>query len=168
MLIDLGTRVGKHDWIVDGDLWTSQQAFLKASVTNLESLDKLRDSLSGYSDYHSRDHEAEKAAPIEIEMLLPSRKTQAGRVGYAKDGSLYFRWPKDANRAKRSEQPWTIQTHGTAKNGVNAVSIACSNIIIRNLTVKYAGNDGINIHGDRRGILGKACLIVCGRGNQRP
>ncbi len=32
------------------------------------------------------------------------------------------------------------------------MSIACSNIIIRNLTVKYAGNDGFNIHGDCRGI----------------
>ncbi|NBS33251.1 MAG: hypothetical protein EBS83_10740, partial [Planctomycetia bacterium] len=32
------------------------------------------------------------------------------------------------------------------------VSIACSHITVRNLTVKHAGNDGFNIHGDRRGV----------------
>jgi len=31
-------------------------------------------------------------------------------------------------------------------------SIACSHIIVRNITVRYAGNDGFNIHGDRKGI----------------
>ena len=42
------------------------------------------------------------------------------------------------------------------------MSIACSNIIIRNLTVKYAGNDGFNIHGDRRGIrLEKVRALSC-------
>ena len=35
---------------------------------------------------------------------------------------------------------------------MNGVSIACSNIIVRNVTAMHAGNDGFNIHGDRHGI----------------
>jgi len=36
--------------------------------------------------------------------------------------------------------------------GTSAVSINCSHIIIRNLTVKYSSNDGFNIHGKWVGI----------------
>jgi hypothetical protein len=85
-------------------------------------------------------------------------------MGYAKDGSLYFRWPKGykpgkAIGASRGRFKPIILP---AKNGVNGVSIACSDIIIRNLTVKYAGNDGFNIHGDRRGIrLEKVRALSC-------
>lgn len=62
--------------------------------------------------------------------------------------------PRDANRAKRSEQTADdlIPFFYLQKNGVNGVSIACSVTIIRNLTIKYTGNVGLNIHRDYRGI----------------
>ena len=90
----------------------------------------------------------------EIEMLLPPEKLKPGEMGYAKDGSLYFRWPKGCKPGKAvgADRGRFKPIILPAKNGVNCVSIACSNIIIRNLTVKYAGNDGFNIHGHRKGI----------------
>ena len=54
MLIDLGTRVSEHDWIVDGDLWTSQPGFLKSlghEPTNRWT--NCRALYRGYSNYHS-------------------------------------------------------------------------------------------------------------------
>ena len=88
-------------------------------------------------------------------MLLPSRKAQTGRNGIYKGriSLLPLAQRMQTGQSDRSG-PQSIQTHIIlpAKNGVNGVSIACSDITIRNLTVKYAGNDGFNIHGHRRGI----------------
>ena len=77
-----------------------------------------------------------------------SPEAKPGEMGYAKDGSLYFRWPKGCKPGKAigADRGRFKPIILPAKNGVNCVSIACSNIIIRNLTVKYAGNDGFNIH----------------------
>ena len=47
MLIDLGTRVSDHDWIMDGDLWTSQPGFLKSFGHTPGLPGKPPDSLSG-------------------------------------------------------------------------------------------------------------------------
>ncbi|MBT6849703.1 MAG: hypothetical protein HOA16_00790 [Opitutae bacterium] len=156
MLIDLGTRVSDHDWIMDGDLWTSQSDFLKSHGCEPRIAGQTAGLFIGEIPITiPRDHKAEKGRPdLKSKCYFPPEKLKPGEMGYAKDGSLYFRWPKgfkpgkaigaDRNRFKPIILP--------AKKGVNGVSIACSNIIIRNLTVKYAGNDGFNIHGDRRGI----------------
>jgi len=156
MLIDLGTRVSDHDWIMDGDLWTSQPDFLKSFGHTPRIAGQTAGLFIGEIPITiPRDHEAEKGRPdMKSKCYFPPEKLKPGEMGYAKDGSLYFRWPKGckpgkaigANRGRF--KPIILP----AKKGVNGVSIACSNIIIRNLTVKYAGNDGFNIHGDRRGI----------------
>ena len=166
MLIDLGTRVSEHDWIVDGDLWTSQPGFLKSLGHEPRIAGQTAGLFIGDIPITiPRDHEAEKGRPnMKSKCYFPPEKLKPGEMD-AKDGSLYFRWPKGCKTSGKSgrSRPWTIQAHNfTRKNGVNAVSIACSNIIIRNLTVKYAGNDGINIHGDRRGIrLEKVRALSC-------
>ena len=156
MLIDLGTRVSDHDWIMDGDLWTSQPGFLKS----FGHIPRIAGQTAGLfiGDIPitiPRDHEAEKGRPdMKSKCYFPPQKLKPGEMGYAKDGSLYFRWPKGCKPGKAigADRGRFKPIILPAKNGVNGVSIACSDIIIRNLTVKYAGNDGFNIHGDRRGI----------------
>lgn len=66
-------------------------------------------------------------------------------MGYADDGSVYFRWPADRSPEK---------THIILppKPGTSCVSIQCSNIVVRNITAKHAANDGFNIHGAWTGI----------------
>jgi len=156
MLIDLGTRVSDHDWIMDGDLWTSQPGFLKS----FGHIPRIAGQTAGLfiGDIPitiPRDHEAEKGRPdMKSKCYFPPQKLKPGEMGYAKDGSLYFRWPKGCKPGKAigADRGRFKPIILPAKNGVNGVSIACSDIIIRNLTVKYAGNDGFNIHGDRAGI----------------
>jgi sialate O-acetylesterase len=166
MLIDLGTRVSDHDWIMDGDLWTSQPGFLKSFGHTPRIAGQTAGLFIGEIPITiPRDHEAEKGRPdMKSKCYFPPEKLKPGEMGYTKDGSLYFRWPKGCKPGKAIGvdrgrfKPIILP----AKNGVNGVSIACSNIIIRNLTVKYAGNDGFNIHGHRRGIrLEKVRALSC-------
>ena len=156
MLIDLGTRVSEHDWIMDGDLWTSQPGFLKSFGQTPRIAGQTAGLFIGDIPITiPRDHEAEKGRPdMKSKCYFLPEKLKQGEMGYAKDGSLYFRWPKGCKPGKAigADRGRFKPIILPAKNGVNCVSIACSNIIIRNLTVKYAGNDGFNIHGHRKGI----------------
>lgn len=166
MLIDLGTRVSDHDWIMDGNLWTSQPSFLKSFGHTPRIAGQTAGLFIGEIPITiPRDHEAEKGRPdMKSKCYFPPQKVKHGEMGYAKDGSLYFRWPKGCKPGKAigADRGRFKPIILPAKNGVNGVSIACSDIIIRNLTVKYAGNDGFNIHGHRRGIrLEKVRALSC-------
>ena len=156
MLIDLGARVSDHDWIMDGDLWTSQPDFLKNHGQSPRISGQTAGLFIGEIPITiPRDYEAEKGRPeLKSKCYFPPEKLKASEMGYAKDGSLYFRWPKGCKPGKAigADRGRFKPIILPAKSGVNCISIACSNIIIRNLTVKYAGNDGVNIHGHRRGI----------------
>jgi hypothetical protein len=66
-------------------------------------------------------------------------------MGWTAEGALYFRWPK----GKTPGGGRIIRPPGKLESGV---VIACSHIIVRNLTVRHAANDGFNIHGHRVGI----------------
>ena len=146
MTIDLGIDVTDHDWRRDGDLWTSPRQLLAehdqepriAGQTAGLFVDEIPITIP-------RDLEAEKLHPDKkSRCYFPADQLEPGQMGYADDGSIYFRWPKGVPQNKPIFLP--------PKAGTNCVSIACSHIIVRNLTVKHAGNDGFNIHGDRRGI----------------
>ena len=156
MLIDLGTRVSDHDWIMNGDLWTSRPGFLKSFGHTPRIAGQTAGLFIGDIPITiPRDHEAEKGRPdMKSKCYFPPEKLNPGEMGYAKDGSLYFRWPKGCKPGKAigADRGRFKPIILPAKNGVNGVSIACSDITIRNLTVKYAGNDGFNIHGHRKGI----------------
>lgn len=156
MLIDLGARVSDHDWIIDGDLWTSRPGFLKSHGQTPRIAGQTAGLFIGEIPITiPRDLEAEKGRPErKSRCYFPPGELKPGRMGYAADGSLYFRWPKGCKPGKavgkdRGRFKPIILPAG---NGVNGVSIAASHVIVRNLTVQYAGNDGFNIHGDRRGI----------------
>ena len=146
MLIDLGITVTSHEWKKTGDLWTSQPGFL-ASFNQEPRIAGQTSGLfvDGIPITIPRDLEAEKEHPDrKSRCYFPPDALQPGQMGYAEDGSLYFRWPKGIPQNKPIILP--------PKAGTNCVSIACSHIIIRNITAMHAGNDGFNIHGDRKGI----------------
>ena len=64
MLIDLGTRVSEHDWIMDGDLWTSQPDFLKSFGHTPRIAGQTAGLFIGDIPITiPRDHEAEKGRP---------------------------------------------------------------------------------------------------------
>ncbi|MBG89766.1 MAG: hypothetical protein CMO80_23095 [Verrucomicrobiales bacterium] len=146
MVIDLGIDVTEHAWKKNGDVWTSKPGLLPkhglkprlAGQTAGLFVDEIPITIP-------RDLEAEKLSPNrKSRCYFPPEKLQPGQMGYANDGSVYFRWPTDALRNKPLYLP--------PKAGLNCVSIACSYVIVRNVTAIRAGNDGFNIHGDRRGI----------------
>lgn len=144
VVIDLGIDVTGHSWKKDGDIWISDgpllgRAPLAAGQLAGLFLDELPLRLP-------RDLAAEKAHPERKEhCYLAPAALKPGQMGYAEDGSLYFRWP--TNRT-----PVSTRLILPPKVGVSAVTIACSNIIVRNITATHAANDGFNIHGKWTGI----------------
>lgn len=144
LVIDLGSDVSDHPWKQEGDLWTSQGPLLERSPI-----------LAGQTAGLFVD-EQPIAVPrnLQKEKVHPEKKgfcyvdptsLQPGQMGFAEDGSLYFRWP--ANK-----RPGSARLVLPAKAGVSAVSIACSHIVVRNVTSTHAGNDGFNIHNRWTGI----------------
>ncbi len=144
VVIDLGIDVTDHAWKKTGDIWTSNgpllgRAPLAAGQVAGLFLDDVPLSLP-------RDVPAEKAHPERKEhCYIAPAALKPGQMGYAEDGSLYFRWPA-------SKTPGSTRLILPPKVGVSAVTIACSNIIVRNITAKHAANDGFNIHGKWTGI----------------
>jgi hypothetical protein len=144
MVIDLGIDVTGHPWKKDGEVWASDGPLLKREPLNAGQvaglfLDEMPLSIP-------RDSAAEKLHPERRERCyIAPGALKPGQMGYAADGSLYFRWPE----GKRKEGTRLILP---PKVGTSAVTIACSHIIVRNITAKYAANDGFNIHGKWVGI----------------
>jgi len=148
MLIDLGIDVTDHDWIRQGDRWTSQPGLLAkhgqqprmAGQTAGLFIDDVPVTIP-------RNLAMEKDRPEKKSFCyLEPDDLQPGQLAYTADAAIVFRWPvgHKPGGSNRLFLP--------AAAGQNCVSIACSHITVRNLTVKHAGNDGFNIHGDRRGV----------------
>lgn len=146
MLIDLGIDVSDHEWHKSGNLWTSQPGLLASHSQEPRIAGQTAGLfVDGIPITIPRDLETEKQRPDrKSRCYFPPDQLKPGQMGYADDGSLYFRWPKGVPQNK----PITLPP----KAGTNCVSIACSHIIIRNITARHAGNDGFNIHGHRKGI----------------
>lgn len=146
MLIDLGIDATTHEWHKSGDLWTSQPGLLASHHQEPRIAGQTAGLfVDGIPITIPRDLETEKQHPDrKSRCYFPPDQLQPGQMGYADDGSLYLRWPKGVPQNK----PITLPP----KAGTNCVSIACSHIIVRNITVRHAGNDGFNIHGNRKGI----------------
>jgi hypothetical protein len=93
-----------------------------------------------------RDVAAEKLQPDKKSYCyFPPAALNPGQMGYAADGSIYFRWPTD-------KVPEKTRIILPPKTGTSGVTIACSYIIVRNLTVMHASNDGFNIHNQWVGV----------------
>ncbi len=148
MLIDLGIQVIDHPWQKNGDIWTSKPSLLaEHGLKPRIAAQTAGLFVEGIPITIPRDIETEKQFGKEkrSRCYFPADQLEPGQMGYKDDGSLYFRWPKGIS-------PTNTKLYLPPKAGTNCVSIACSHIIIRNLTVMRAGNDGFNIHGDRKGI----------------
>ncbi|MBT3471064.1 MAG: hypothetical protein HOI65_06410 [Opitutae bacterium] len=148
MLIDLGIQVSDHPWEKNGDIWTSKPSLLPEHQLKPRIAGQTAGLfVEGIPITIPRDIETEKQFGEEkrSRCYFPPDQLEPGQMGYKEDGSLYFRWPKGISATN-------VKLYLPPKAGTNCVSIACSHIIIRNLTVMRAGNDGFNIHGDRRGI----------------
>lgn len=156
MVIDLGIDVSDHDWKQNGDLWTSTPRLLTERGLAPRIAGQTAGLFIGEIPITiPRDLEAETRHPDrKSRCYFSPDRLKPGQMGYADDGSIYFRWPKgvkpgkSVGRDRGRFKPIILPP----KAGTNCVSIACSHIVIRNLTVKHAGNDGFNIHGHREGI----------------
>lgn len=144
LVIDLGIDITDQDWIKNGDLWQSR-APLKDHPP-VEDTQRAGLFIDEVPLRIARDRQAEKAsADPKIARYMAPAALLPGQVGWAEDGSFYFRWPKE----KKPDAGRVIQP---PKGLASGVVIACSHIIIRNVTAKHAANDGFNIHGHRVGI----------------
>lgn len=144
MVIDLGIDVTDHPWTKADDLWTSAGPLLDRKPIAGGQLAGL--FINEIPLSIPRDLAAEKLHPDRKGFCyLPPDKLRPGQMGYAADGSIYFRWPA-------GKQPGSSSVILPPKPGTSCVSIACSHVIVKNITAKHAANDGFNIHGKWIGI----------------
>lgn len=144
MVIDLGIDISDHDWKKEGDLWTSQGKLLGQEPVIAGQVAGLFVGMVPITI--PRDVEAEKMHPdLKSRCYFPPEALQPGQMGYAKDGSAYFRWPAGI-------EPGSEAIIHPAKGAASCVTVACNHVIVRNLIVKYAGNDGFNIHNRWTGV----------------
>lgn len=144
MVVDLGTDITQSHWLTEGDLWTLSR--LPATYAPIMAGQYAALFVDEQPISVPRDLQAEAARPDQkSRCYVAPAKLKPGEAGFSADGGLYFRWPsKKAPGKSRLILP--------PKEGTSAVSIACSHIIVRNITAKYASNDGFNIHGKWVGI----------------
>jgi hypothetical protein len=144
LVIDLGIDVGDHAWKKTGDIWTSSGRLLEREPLEAGNFPGL--FLDELPIVIPRDRAAEKQHPDRRGCCYVAPASLApGQMGYADDGSLYFRWPtsKSVGSGRILLPP---------KPNISCVTIACSHIIVRNVTAKHASNDGFNIHGAWVGV----------------
>lgn len=144
MIIDLGIDITEHDWIKNGDVWTSRGPLPKhPPVDDVQRAGLFIDEVPLLI---RRDREAEKATGVAKKVIYKAPAAlRPGEVGWAADGSFYFRWPE----GKKPGEGRIIQPPAGL---ASCVAIAGSYITVRNVTAMHAANDGFNIHGARIGI----------------
>lgn len=144
MIIDLGIDITDREWVKDGDLWTSRGPLPDhAPVADTQRAGLFADEVP-VRIVRDRAAEGKSAEPGKVIYTAPEA-LKPGEMGWAADGSLYFRWPpgKSPGSARVIQPPAKL---------ASCVSIACSHIIVRNVIAKHAANDGFNIHGHRVGV----------------
>lgn len=144
MVIDLGIDITDREWLKKGDLWTSRGPLPDhPPVADTQRaglfIDEVPVRVVRDRTAETRSGEKGKVIYAAPEALKP------GELGWAADGSLYFRWPvgKPPGAGRIIQPPAKL---------ASCVSIACSHITVRNIVAKHAANDGFNIHGHRVGI----------------
>lgn len=139
MIIDLGIDVTAHDWQKHGDVWTSRGPF--ADHPAAEDVQRAALFIDEVPMRIARDR---TAAKIPARFTAPD-SLKPGQMGFADDGSIYFRWPE-------GKTPESSKIFLPPKGLASGVSIMCSYLTVKNITALHAANDGFNIHGDRLGI----------------
>lgn len=142
--IDLGITVPDDAWIKEGEVWRSNGKLLGRAPIAAGQLaglfvDEVPLSIP-------RDLEAEKRTPKKKQFCYVAAKDlKPGQMGYAEDGSVYFRWPTGIKVGRFSLVL-------PPPPGTSCVSIQCSHVVVKNLKVRHAANDGFNIHNKWVGV----------------
>jgi hypothetical protein len=153
MVIDLGEDISGAPWEIAGDIWTlrslpEKRVPIIAGQYAALFVDEQPISVP-------RNLKAEAAHPDrKSRCYLPAEELKPGQAGFSEQGALYFRWPE-------GKVPGKSRIILPPREGVSAVSIACSHVIVRNITAKYASNDGFNIHGRWVGIVLEDIKAFC-------
>ena len=143
LVIDLGVDITGHGWIEQGDLWLSRGPVPELPpVADVQRAGLFLDEIPVRI---SRDRSATPVPQPEAPRYTAPKKLRPGEMGWAEDGSVYFRWPveKKPGKARILRPPSKLES---------CVVIACSHLTLRNITAMHAANDGFNIHGARVGI----------------
>lgn len=171
MVIDLGTESLVEDWDKDGDVWTSKIAVYgpnpispgqstglfvdEVPITIARDLAAERERKAKEEALSNNQKNTQISSSNTVNHIyLPPTALKPGQMGCTSDGKIYFRWPE-------GKQPFTAKIVLLPKPWTNGVTIACSHIIVRNVTAKYASNDGFNIHNKWVGIRLENVKALC-------
>lgn len=144
LTIDLGLEVHDDEWIKEGDLWRSKGKLLGREPIAAGQTAGL--FVSEVPLAIPRDLVTEKLNPEKKQFCYVAPKDlKPGEMGYADDGTTFFRWPKGMS-------PGEYAIRLPPPPGTSCVSIQCSHVTVKNLTVKHAANDGFNIHNKWVGV----------------
>jgi len=153
LVIDLGIDVTSESWERDGDIWTlpalaGRSLPISAGQTAALFVDEVPIVVP-------RDVQAEALSPLRrSRCYLSPERLAPGQAGFTDSGGLVFRWPTGKN-------PATSRLILPPDAGASAVTIACSHVIVRDITARYAANDGFNIHGAHVGIVLEDVRALC-------
>ncbi|TLD70848.1 hypothetical protein FEM03_11110 [Phragmitibacter flavus] len=146
LTIDLGVDITNHTWKKEGNLWTSTGPIAAypldqdGQCTGL-FIEEIPITLA----WDTAAERARNDKIIKTRLYHPPATVKPGQMGVLPDGSIYFRWPASKTPGQHTilcpPKPWT-----------SGITIACSHIIVRNITAKHASNDGFNIHNKWVGI----------------
>lgn len=152
LTIDLGLDVTDHAWIKEKDVWRSTGKLMEREPIAAGQLAGLfvGDRFESIPISIPRDLAAEKLHPAKKQYCYVAAKDlKPGEMGYADDGSLYFRWPTNTNIDRRQASTRVLLP---PRPGTSCVSIQCSHLVVKNLRVRHASNDGFNIHNKWIGV----------------
>ncbi|MEZ5385264.1 MAG: right-handed parallel beta-helix repeat-containing protein [Prosthecobacter sp.] len=144
MIIDLGIDITDREWLRNEDLWTSRGPLPDhPPVADTQRAGLFIDEVP-LRIVRDRAAEAKSGEKGKIVYAAPEA-LKPGEMGWAADGSLYFRWPT-------GKTPGSGHILQPPPKLASCVIIACSHIVVRNIVAKHAANDGFNIHGHRVGV----------------
>jgi hypothetical protein len=144
IVIDLGADVTEHPWKKEGDVWSSSEPLSGAEPMAAGQFTGL--FVDEVPIIIARDGAPDRPIPYTKGHRYPNPSAlQPGQMGCTDEGLIYFRWPKD-------KVPGKARIFVPPKGGTSCVTIACSHIVVKNVTAMHAANDGFNIHGKWVGI----------------
>ena len=144
MIIDLGIEVTTHDWVKNGDLWTSRGPFPDhPAVADTQRAALFIDEAPVRI---TRDRAAERKSAVKGTVIYATAEMlKPGEMAFTADGAIWFRWPA-------GKTPGSAKIFLPPAGLASCVNIACSYLTVKNITAIHAANDGFNIHGARIGI----------------
>lgn len=139
-VIDLGTDITEGPWERQGDEW----------ILQLQTKEHTRPIQTSPIFVNN--------TPLWIPHPSKSHNPAKGVLRLTEDGSFAVTFPSGLT----PENSRVIMTSADGESGVRLHANG-SHIVIRDLTVRYAGNDGFNVHGSGKNIIFKNVrALMCG------